>query len=171
MAQELITKSYVLDTVPLSRHIEEHTLRPAIGYAVKVHVETVIGVKLANKLRALIDSGDIDLSENAHYKLLLESYVRPAAAYYVFYECHDAIMFKFEAKGILYQSSETSQNIDLDAFKYLSDRNKNKAQRLGETLSKFLRDNEEDYPEYADYVCGELGKPKKTAYSSGFKII
>ena len=155
---------------PVNFNVEPQLLTMSIWDAQEINIQQATGTVLYEKLKTLVESGDISLPENADYKLLLDTFIENALIQWSLCESLNFVWMKIENKSVTTQSSDSSQPVDVAQFRILQGSIKNKAEFFTQRLTNYLKSNSNLYPEYLENSeCDEI-KPQKTPYFSGIVL-
>ncbi len=92
-----------------------------IKIAQQIHIQNYLGTELYNKISTLITSGDIDESEYADYKTLLNDYIQPMLIWWSQVDYIPFASYQIRNGGIYKHSSETSEAVGKDEVDFLGD--------------------------------------------------
>lgn len=165
-----ISCSYLKSHTTLNDNIDDNLLNSAIWEAQTIHIQQVMGTKLFKKISNLIKSGDINNSQYADYKTLLDNYVVDCTAYWAWVECIPYLAMKTVNKGIERQNSEWSNAAAINEIEYLRDDIRNKAEFYTRRLSDFILENRIRYPEYIQNNRIDEMHPDGGEYFSGIQF-
>lgn len=147
MKQEilLVSENTVRKYSNISTNTQTHSLLPAIRFA-HLEYELVVGTKLLNHLKELIETGDIELEENYKYKNLLDK----SQPYLIFTTISELIILnavKIDNFGQIQSNDEHIQNLTLKENFQLKEYYINKASQELKHLLMFIYEFYDDYPE------------------------
>lgn len=167
-----ISEESLKDTTILNENVDPKLIAPAIVEAQDIHIQTLIGSGLYDKMKTLVASGGISQAANAAYKTLLDSYIQPALKYYVLAELVFPMTVKFMNKSVASRNSDNASSIPLDEVARTMEHYKTKAEWYGKRLINYLRDNVIPIPEYTSIVTPGFSTiiPKSTSYTSGMYL-
>lgn len=155
----LISPSEVKAASYLGDNFDEQMLGQAIREAQEVHLQSIIGTALLEKLKDLVgetlDGGEsgITAAENAVYKTLLDDYITPYLAEKVQSVVVLPMTLKIRNMGLIKNADENAyQQATEDIYK-VQRRFNTKADRYATQISKYLCKHREEMPEL-DAVCG-----------------
>lgn len=145
MKQEilLVSENTVRKYSNISTNTQTHSLLPAIRFA-HLEYELVVGTKLLNHLKELIETGDIELEENYKYKNLLDK----SQPYLIFTTISELIILnavKIDNFGQIQSNDEHIQNLTLKENFQLKEYYINKASQELKRLQMFIYEFYDDY--------------------------
>lgn len=173
MVVYLISEQTIKDTTVLNENVDPKLIAPAILESQDIHIQSILGSNLFNKITTLVGNKSISGTTNADYKLLLDSYITPALKYYVLAELVLPMTIKLMNKSIATRTSEFSNSIQIDDMALVRENFMNKAEYYGERLINYLKDNTTTYPEYLLSTGTALFStiiPKRSSYTSGMYL-
>lgn len=162
-----ITEVHIKETTPVDENVEAKLIRNAIRDAQEMYILPILGTGLYNELRTQINAGTL----TALNTTLLDDYISRALVFYTLYYGVDMFTYKLRNKGIMKQTSENSETITVEELKRLMDSYKNKAEWHSERLTKYLIENEADYPLYINPGNGvDTIYPNKNNYTTDWYL-
>lgn len=160
MAQALfINPEYVKTATIIDENVEDKIIRLAIIDAQRLHILPKLGTDLYNKYITDINNST---ALTGVYKSLMDNYIIPALLKWVLYEVSISMTFKYRNKGIMTQTSDNAQPVDLGTTGNLKDEFKIAANELTQRLIDYLCENSSDYPEYTSNTDGGDISPDDT---------
>lgn len=139
---ELKRKSIIdgaLDTDKLVQFVE---------VAQDVHIQNFLGTKLYDKIQTLITGGTLDDSDNAAYKTLLNTYIKPMLIWYSQYSYIPFAAFQISNGGVFKHSSESSESVSKEELDSLTARAKDFADFYTNRFVDYMIENSSSFPEY-----------------------
>lgn len=158
---------YLRDETVINGNVDAEVLEPFILTAQNLHIESVLGTNLYNKivsdLQAVSIAGD--------YKTLLDDYIHPALLHWSLYEALPFINYKFTNKSVTTSSSDNSETVDLRELQFLIDKVMNTAEYYSTRIIAYLKDNTDLFPEYLSNGddCSDIAA-SDTSYFSGIEF-
>jgi hypothetical protein len=154
----LISEDYIKQHSDLMANVENKMLVTPIFVSQNIDYKTLIGKDLFNRvitefttyktyvdgggtdaIGTIVSSAIIDLVDNSRQFLL----------YRVLYNGNYTQATKKTNKGIVEQSSNFSENVDMKMLASIKTENGNLSNSLGTTIIEFIEENITDYPEYS----------------------
>jgi hypothetical protein len=144
----LISWTKVKQYSDINNSLDPDLIKNAIREAQDISLQRVIGTLLYEKLMDLVDAGTINDSENAVYKTLLDSYIQNMLLYAAYYELLEYVFIRPRNNGLLTpQGGENSASVDKTTYEMKRTSVLNKFEYYSDRLSRFITENEADYPE------------------------
>ena len=165
-----ISPADVKGYTPANSNIDDKRLVMSIRDAQEINIQQILGGNLYSKLKTLIQTQDILLTPNAHYKTLLDEYIIPALIRFTLTEAVPFLVFKMENKSTSLQNSDNSNPVDLESLKYFIELNKNRSEYYGKRLTDYLIANFNLFPEYTTVTSIDQILPSSSPYFSGMQL-
>ena len=145
----------------IDQNVDDGVIGASIRAAQNIYVQTVIGTNLLNRLQELVynaikgEGESINDPQNAHYKALLDHYLRDVIAYKVASEICVRNSLKIKNAGVV-QLSDTNVNaVSLADIKYLKETYDTYYNAALNRMVTYLSDNKDAFPELtAECKCG-----------------
>lgn len=145
----LVSENFCKKATNLSDNISGKLLEPAIFEAQETGLRGILGDKLTDKLKDLVDTEEIEHSGNTKYKTLLTN-----AQYFLAYETAANITIltavKIDNAGLSTVSDERMTPLSLDDSFRIQNFYREKADGYCRKLQNFLLQHRSDYPELSD---------------------
>lgn len=141
----LISEDYIKTHTSLGDNLTAGYLLPTIKLAQDINLQNVIGTKLYDRLRELVDSGDI--TTEIDYKHLLDVYIQPFLAYSVVSMVTLPAAFKITNAGVVRTEDEKMSNVSLSDVNLIKEYYNKYANYYKNLLQKYLLDYQSIYPE------------------------
>lgn len=153
------------DTIKAMGEIDDNVDDGVIGASIRaaqnIYLQTVIGTNLLNKLQRLVyntineNPDTIDDDFNAHYKALLDYYLRDVIAYKVASEICVRNSLKIKNAGVVQLSNTNVMAVTLNDIKYLKETYDTYYNSALNRMVDFLIDNINNFPELeCECECG-----------------
>ena len=164
----LISEQKLKDNTAINENVDSSELRFCIQQAQTIQIQETLGTNLYEKILSLVDNGNISLPANSNYKSLLDNYIQPTLISYAYYLSLDNFWVKFINIGLVQNSSQQGQSVDLKTLQYLKSNAKNQAEFNDNLMRRHLIFRSALYPEYnnGDLNDGQLPPDTKTAFNS-----
>ena len=154
----LTSEDYIKTNSNLNDNVWGKSLLPAIREAQDIYLQTFIGTCLYEKLMELVDTEDIDLTENVQYKDLLDDKIQP----FLLYQTISCIIHVLNVKLANYGASVSNDQYLVGLTQKDADLLKNfyedKANFYAKRMQNFLKANRDSFPEL-ECGCSEDLKP------------
>ena len=169
MAQVLlISETFVKEVLSISENIAGQYVLPSVREAQDINLRNIIGRALLDKLKALVESGDISKPENAAYKALVDlDPFRYFLAYSAGVGIAQRVTFKVANAGVVKTPDERVEVADQPDMEKVKSFYQAKADSLAFDLERWLLANNEDYPELRAGDCERVRSHLHTAASCG----
>lgn len=155
---------------PINDNVADYLLNTAIRDAQTINLQQVTGTKLYKKVLELVKSNGINKQAFKDYKYLLDEYIQPLVLNYAYVYAIPAIRYKVMNVGVVSQSSDSSNPVDIKELQIVIDDAKNKAEYYATLLSDYLKANIKLYPEYLDNKAIDEKRPMINQYTSGLVL-
>ena len=133
----------------LSGNIDTDKITPFIKSAQDIHIQTLLGTKLLDKILQDIEDGDL----TERYETLVTKYVKPVLIHYAVADLLSFHAYSFDNGGIYKHTSDTGEVVSKDEVDNLVKRQRDIADHYRTTLVRYLALNTDKYPEYSDYLA------------------
>lgn len=162
-----IDEKYIKDTTYIDENVDITLLRNCILETQDFRILPIIGTGLYDELQDQIT----DSSKTALNNILLNDYIAKALKYWVLHDGALILSYKIMNKNIVKRDSESSDPLQLDELDRLMDYFKIRAEFYSERVTKYLVENEDDYPLYNDAGDGfDTVHPKKNNHTQGLYL-
>jgi hypothetical protein len=168
----LISEQKLKDNTPINENVDSSELRFCILQAQNIQIQESLGTNLYEKLLQIVDNGTISDPSNLNYKLLLDNYIQPTLISYSYYLGLDNFWVKFINIGLVQNSSEQGQPVDLKTLQYLKQNAKNQAEFNDNLLRRHLVFKSNLYPEYfgGSLNDGQIFPETDSAFNSSITL-
>lgn len=158
----IITVENLKMITSISKGVDEALLEPHIEYSERMHVYDVLGEALTSEIKNQITGGTVSVLNQR----LLDKYVIPLACFATWLEASPFLFTKTVNKGLVKQSSTSSENISKEEFLEIYRQPlKDKVSFFRNDLLKYLNTNQASYPLY------RTDSPSVSqSFSSGFYL-
>lgn len=144
----LISWTKVKQYTDINDSLDPDLIKNNIREAQDIALQRVIGTILYDKLLTLVQDGEMDLAANAVYKTLLTQYIQDMLLYASYYEILESIFIRPRNNGLLTPNGgENSDTVDRNKYEMKRTSVQNKMEYYADRLSRFITQNEADYPE------------------------
>lgn len=140
-----------------------------IKLAQQIHIQNYLGTELYNKISTLITSGDIDESEYADYKTLLNDYIQPMLIWWSQVDYIPFASYQIRNGGIYKHSSETSESVGKDEVDFLVNKAREKADFYTRRFIDYISFRNATYPEYTANTNEDMN-PSQDATFNGWVL-
>lgn len=122
-------------------NIDPALLYPDIKVSQDMYIQPVLGSALFDKLQTLVDTGDINLTENADYYNLISKFIADALMYYTLSALPTTISYQFWNKGVVRKYGEETELPSMSELIDLSNMYKNRGEFYANRLKVYLMQN------------------------------
>lgn len=162
----LISPEFIRSTTNISNNLQDKYLHSAIRESTDIDYEEIVGYKMLNKLKSLVESGEIMDEENQKYKDLLDN-----SKYFLAYASISRVVVISSAKidnaGLSQATDDHIQALDMKEIFQLEKYYTNKTDAYKKRLQSFIKRNLKDYPEVTECVDYETPSNLYSAASTG----
>ena len=137
------SEQYLKAYTPIGGLVEFSEIEPSLHLAQDSWIQDILGSNFYVYLQEQYRDQQLNPDET-----ILVSLIKPALAFRVAATMLPFLHMQMKNKGVLTQSGDYSQPIDLDALKYLRNELQNGAEFYSVRLSRFLCENRSLFPEY-----------------------
>jgi hypothetical protein len=160
----LVNLDYVKKMTTIERNVDDNKVAPFIFKVQDTHLQKALGTAFYKHILNGFDAGTL----NADEIILVEEYIQPMLAEWVYYECYPHLLIKPTNKAISKERSEYSEAVGLNEMRYMRDSIRNMAEFYTKRLIKELCDFAYlKYPLYLNPPPKENVRKSRTAYFSG----
>jgi len=153
----LINRDDIMRLTGLNGNIDEDKILPHVNTAQDIHLQPIIGTKLLEKCKQLIEDDELDDSGNEYYKALIYNYITPMLVFLVMWDFMPFMMYEIANGGIFQHNSDNGNSPTKEEVDSLIQRFKDKADFYGNRLTGYLCDNSNRFPELSQGTSqGEL---------------
>lgn len=164
-----ISEEKLKDSTAISLNVDVNLLLPFVKQAQKLYVETKLGTKLNDKLKALIVAGTVNDVGNEPYATLLNDYIGELLPNFALFHAIPFLRFKIENGNIYSKTSETGSALTTEEAQSLRQEVINTGEYYMERMIEYICHNQVDFPEYQQNTGADV-KPDKVAYYGGMNL-
>ena len=132
----------------LSGNVDPDKFIYMIEIAQDTEVQNYLGTKLLDKLQDLILAGTINHPDNAKYKTLLETYIKPMTIYWALVVYMPFSAYTVANGGVYKKQAESSETVSKEEVDYLVESYRSIAQFYTNNFIDYMIYNQATYPEY-----------------------
>lgn len=167
MAEVLLSsEAFVKEVTSISDNIAGKYILPSLREAQEQGLKSILGDALLSRLKALVQSGEINDPANERYKRLIDN-----CQYYLAYRCVVEVTAKVSYKignfGVAKTSDENLQVASPDEIARMQCYYESKADACCFDLQNFMLEHRDDYPELTNNNCYQLESNIHSAASCG----
>lgn len=144
-----ISVDNVKETTGISEGVGGKKLQSTIVDVQRRFIEPILGTDLFAKINTLVVSKTLDDAANAVYKTLVNDWLAPALAYYVYGELIVENSIRLEKGGTFVNNSTSASTASSSERNRLINEQRSKADWYADRMISFICDNETSYPEYS----------------------
>lgn len=146
----------------ISDNVNSKVLTTAIREVQDDELQEIIGTILLEKLQNLVLTGDIEATENAKYKEVLDK-AQMFITYKVIAEVLLMVHSKIDNAGVLQTNDENMTNMTLDEVMTLKNHYDQKADHYCYLLQNYLMEHLSEIPELTEYQAWKIRSTLYTA--------
>jgi hypothetical protein len=135
---KFIDTVFLKENTTIQDNVDDDFLISSIYMVQDTHLQQALGTTFYNRLK----QGVIDDDLNANELSLITTYIQNMVCRWTFYEVIPFINYKFTNKAVSKESSEWSQNSELNEVRYLQEIVRDQAEFYTKRLQVFLCDND-----------------------------
>lgn len=158
----LLSSARLKQETELHGNVDEKVLKRSIIFVQDSKIEPVIGTKLMDKLKTLIeteidnpgDSGGIEHSSNSKYKTLLVDKIEPVMLQFSVEQSIPFMDLNLSNKGLIEREGENFTRASAKTKENLQDLYASRGDHYSDRLIRFLCDKSSDYSEYTEATDG-----------------
>ena len=144
--------------------VDTEKILPHIKTSQDIHIQSIIGTRLLEKCKSLIEADTLDESINSAYKTLIETYIAPCLVNYCMVDYIPFASFEISNAGIYRHTPESTTPLEMSEVSKLVQMYKDKAEFYGTRLEEFICANNSDYPEYSQTNTGDIPSSGQSTY-------
>lgn len=158
MRADLIKVETIKEYGFIEKNVETNLITTTLRRVQDTMLEPIIGTSLMRRLQTGVDDNDL----NAVEELLLNDYIVPFLIAACDLRIIDHLTYKIRAKSVGKVQDANFQPVSETENNRLADQLRSDVGTYKNKLIGFLCENEDNYPEYKDYVCNkEFKAPQK----------
>ena len=160
-----ITRNDIVRYSNLNGAVDSDKMIQFIKLAQDIHLETVLGTDLMNRLKSDIEAGTL----SDPYLTLLNKYIKPMLIHYSLLEIIPFNAYQISNGGIFKHNSENSESVSKSEVDFLAEKHRKIAQNYRERFIKHVLNDSSRYPEY-NSNSGEDIYPSKDNFFNGWVL-
>jgi hypothetical protein len=148
----LITRTDVVKFTAMNGNVDTDKFIQFIKIAQDVHIQSILGTDLLNKIKA-----DIVASTLANpYLALLTDYIKPMLIHYAMVEYLPFAAYTIANKGVYKHESENSTSVDKNEVDFLVEKERQIAMHYAQRFVDYMTYNQSSFPEYRSNSNGDM---------------
>ena len=148
----LISRDDLVKFTAVNGNVDTDKFIQFIKIAQDVHVQTILGTDLLNKIKADIIANTL----SGNYLSLLTTYVKPLLIHWAMVEYLPFAAYTIANKGVYKHSSENADTIDKTEVDYLVEKERQIAQHYTQRFVDYMNFNQSLFPEYNSNSNGDM---------------
>lgn len=156
-----VSESYIKAYTPIGSLVEWVEIEPTAHLAQDSYIQDVLGSNFYVYLQQVYSAQTMNADE-----ITLMNYIKPALAHRVAEQVAPFINYQFKNKGLMSQSGDYAQSVDLDTMKYVRQELANRAGFYITRLSNYLCENAGLFPQYQSNNSTDM-LPNSNGYDCG----
>lgn len=167
MAEILLSsETFIKSVTNISDNVAGKYILSSLREAQEISLKSILGEALLEKLKSLVDSGEIDEHGNLRYKYLLKK-CQYYLAYMTIVELVYKVSFKIGNAGVVKATDENLQVATLDEIISQKEFYQGKADYHAYELQNYILEDLADFPEVDECVCRKIRSNLYSAASCG----
>ena len=162
----LVSETFVKEVCSISENVAGQYIRPSIREAQDIALRNIIGDLLLEKLKAMVNSGEITGPENIWYKALADR-ERDFLANSACVGIAQRVAFKIANAGVVKTPDEKVEVADQPDMVKVQFFYQSKADSMAFDLERWLLENRTHFPELLEYQLRKIHSHLYTAASCG----
>jgi len=139
-----------------------------IAIAQDIHIQNYLGTDLYEKIKDLIETGDINVIDYKEYKSLLETHVKPMLIHWSMVNYLPFAAFTLSNKGIYKHKSEDSDLAEGEDINSLVNKERDIAEHYTRRFIDYMCANNTKFPEYTSNTEDDINPDKDSSYNGLF---
>jgi hypothetical protein len=140
----ILSESKLRNFTDINTSLDTALIKNALREAQDIHLQRIIGTKLYDKILSDIDSSSL----TGVYQTLVDDYIQDFLLYAAYYETLESIYIRPRNNGLLTPTGgENSIEVDRSMYNVKRQSVENKMEFYAEKLSRYLSEEEANYPE------------------------
>ncbi len=158
MAEEtlLINRDDIMKATGLGGNTDNDLIYPHIKTAQDIHLQTIIGTNLYDKLLLIVGDDTWKEPVNVDYAFLLTKHIAPVLVYYTMVDFLPFELYRSQNGGIYRHTSDNSIVAEPSEMNNLVQAYKDKAEFYQRRMHDYLCANTIKFPEYSKTDNGEM---------------
>lgn len=152
----LINRNDIMRLTGIKGTVDMEKILPHIKTSQDVHLQSIIGTRLLEKCKTLIENDTLNDSGNEAYKTLIESHIAPCLVHYCMVDYMPFAVFEISNGGVFRHTPENTTPLDIAEIEKLVQKIKDKAEFYGERLTEYICANQSSFPEYTQTNNGDI---------------
>jgi hypothetical protein len=162
-----INKTDLVKNTAISGSMDLDKLIHFIKIAQDIHVQTVLGTNLYDKLQDDIVANTL----TGHYATLVETYIKPTLVQWSFMEFLPFAAYTVGSKGVFKKTSENGENPEPSEIDKMKEATRDIANHYSMRLVDHLRHHAHDrYPEYIQTTEDDDMRPNRNMTFGGWEL-
>ena len=137
-----------------------------IKIAQDITIQNYLGTDLYNKFQTLIISGDINDTEFASYKTLLNSYIKPMLIHWSMVHYLPFAAYTIANKGVYKHTSENATNVEKNEIDFLVEKERDIAEHYTQRFIDYMCFQQSAFPEYTSNSNDDMNPDTNNFYGS-----
>ena len=168
MAEVLLSSETLIKSVTnISDNIAGKYILSSLREAQEVGLKSILGEKLLGKLKTLIANGEIDSTQNANYKSLVDK-CQYYLAYMTIVELVYKVSYKIGNAGVVKTTDDNLQVATFDEIIAQKEYYQSKADFHCMEVQNYILEDMVDYPEVDENLCRKIHATLHSAATCGF---
>jgi hypothetical protein len=144
--------------------VDTDKILPHIKTSQDIQLQSIIGTKLLEKCKDLVEADALSTAGNEYYKTLVEDHIAPALVYYCMVDFIPFAAFEIANGGIYQHTPENTTPLEMADISKLVQLYRDKAEFYGARLEDYLCANSSHFPEYSQTDNGDLSSKGQSTF-------
>jgi len=152
----------------ISGNLDPDKIIPFVEVAQDTHIQNYLGGKLYKKLQEIILNDTIDNVENANYKSLLNTYIKPMLIWFTQSDYMPFAAYQLSNGGIYKHRSESADSVSTDEINMLTNRVTETAEFYTRRFMDYMDHYSHLFPEYLETSNEDMHPDKDVNFHSWY---
>ena len=157
----LISRQDAIRFTNMNGNIDTDKFIQYVSIAQDIHIQSMLGTKLLEKLQAEIIAGTLANP----YKDLLEIYIKPALIHASMLEFLHFSAVTIANKGVYKHGAENSETVSKEEIDFLVEKQRQTYMHYKERFVDYICDNSSTFPEYNTNTGSDMSPDENTNFS------
>jgi len=144
----LINRDDIMKLTGVNGNIDFDKIMPHVKTAQDVYLRQKIGLKLLNKLKDLVESGDINKPAFEDYKKLLDEHITPTLVFTVMVDFLPFLSYETANGGTFQNDGQNATPVNVEILDRQIKKYADYSHRYGQIMIDYIYNNRGKYPEY-----------------------
>ena len=157
----LISRQDAIRFTNMNGNIDTDKFIQYVSIAQDIHIQSMLGTKLLEKLQAEIIAGTLVTP----YKYLLQIYIKPSLIHASMLEFLPTAAITIGAKGVYKHGAENSETVSKEEIDFLVEKQRQTYMHYKERFVDYICDNSSTFPEYNTNTGSDMSPNESTNFT------